>query len=243
LESAVKKSLQTVAASGIQENYAASQNLTEDAVLRDFLAYLIDKHCASPFYQFKIIYVGGGTNTTDLMQRNKIENFFTDEYKNVIVVLDRDQREKAHVKSENVYCIPMESVEKELLARCLSGELGDTKKFQELVPDHVRLSDFMNGTRTIKRNLLKIAFYELLLRINKKSTKLRIKLSAAQGQAVKERDFSNAGKRLFRHLIKNEYKQEQIFEFLIEKRLADISSLRAIIEEFLSARGGLLKKR
>jgi ABC-type oligopeptide transport system ATPase subunit len=209
--------------------------LTEDEVLKDFLTHLIDQHCARPFYQFKIIYVGGGTNTADLMQRNKIEKFFSDEYRNVVVVLDGDQKGTAHAKKENVYCIPMESVEKELLARCLLGEFWDTAKFQALIKDHERLADFMRGNNKKTKNLLKVWLYKFLLRF-KKTTELHRKLSEALGEPIKERDFANAGKRLFKHLIRQEYTQKQIFEFLIEKNPAEISLFRSTIEEFLSPR-------
>lgn len=207
--------------------------LTEDDVLKDFLSHLIDQHCTRPFYQFKIIYVGGGTNTTDLMQRNKTEKFFSEEYKNVIVVLDGDQKGKAHGKKENVHCIPMESVEKELLARCLLGEFWDTARFQAFIKDHERLADFMRGKNNETKNLLKVWLYKFLL-LFRKNTELRRKLSTAQGKPIKERDFSNAAKRLFKHLITHEYTQQQIFEFLIEKNLTEISSFRRTIEGFLS---------
>ncbi|CAM3991990.1 AAA family ATPase [Bordetella tumbae] len=209
--------------------------LTEDEVLKDFLRYLIEQRCMRPFYQLKIIYVGGGTNTADLMQRNKIEKFFSDEHKNVMVVLDGDQKGKAHAKKENVYCIPIESVEKELLTRCLLGEFWDTARFRALIEDHERLADFMQKKNNGTKNLLKVWFYKFLL-LFKKNTELRRRLSSARGEPIKERDFSNAGKRLFKYLTQHEYTQQQIFEFLIEKNLTGISALQRTVEEFLSAR-------
>lgn len=211
--------------------------LTEDEMLKAFLEYLISQHCVRPFYQFKIIYVGGSQNTTDLMQRNKTDKFLTDEYKNVIVVLDGDQKKKAFSKKENVFFIPMESVEKELLTRCLKGEFWDTKKLQALIPDHKRLSAFMRGDDYEKEGRLKRTYYSLLLRF-RKNTELRRKLDAAKGEPIKERDFSNAGKKLFAHLTRHEYTQQQIFEFLIEKNPDAISSLRQAIDQFLSSHHG-----
>lgn len=207
--------------------------LTEDDVLKDFLGYLIDQHCKESFYQLKIIYVGGGNNTTDLMERNRTENFFSKEPKNVIVVLDGDQKGRANGKKENVYCIPMESVEKELLTRCLLGEFWDTAKFQALIGDHQRLAGFMQGEESGKKRTLTVWFYKVLLMF-KKNLALRRKLSAALGEPIKERDFSNAGKRLFKHLIKNrEYTRQQIFEFLIKKNSREILILQRTIEDFI----------
>ncbi|MCB4324350.1 AAA family ATPase [Alcaligenes sp. 13f] len=209
--------------------------LTEDEALKDFLIYLIDRYCAKPFYQFKIIYIGGGTNTTDLMQRNKIEKFFSEEYKNVMAILDGDQKGKAHAKKENVHCIPMESIEKELLSRCLLGEFWDTVKFRALIKDHERLTDFMHKKNNGTKKMFKVWFYKFLLLFSK-NTESRRKLSAARGEPIKERDFSNAGKRLFKHLIQHEYTKQQIFEFLIEKNPKEITALRRTVEEFLSVR-------
>lgn len=216
--------------------------LTEDAVLSDFLKHLIDQHCARPFYQFKIIFVGGSKNTADLMQRNKSEKFLTDEYKNVIVVLDGDQKKTALAKKENVFCIPMESVEKELLARCLKGEFWNTRELQLLIPDHDRLQAFSRGEKYSGGSLLKRLFYQFIL-IFRKDTEVRRKLSAARGEPIKERDFSNAGKRLFAHLTAREFTQQQIFEFLIEKNPASISSLLHALEQFLSTSHALNKQR
>jgi ABC-type multidrug transport system ATPase subunit len=89
--------------------------LTEDKVLKRFIEYVISKFCSRLFYKYKIIYIGGSGNVTNLMQRNSTEMFFSSP-KNVICILDGDQRMYRHAKKENVYCIPIESVEKEILA-------------------------------------------------------------------------------------------------------------------------------
>lgn len=68
----------------------------------------------------------------------------------------------------------------------------------------------------------------------RKNTALRRKLSVALGEPVKEKDFSNAGKRLFKYLEKNrEYSRQQIFEFLIKKNSREISVLLRTIEDFI----------
>lgn len=89
--------------------------LTEDDVLQRFIEYLISRYCGGLFYKYKIIYIGGSSNVTDLMKRNSSELFFSVP-KNVICILDGDQRKFRYAKKENVHCIPIESVEKEILA-------------------------------------------------------------------------------------------------------------------------------
>jgi ABC-type cobalamin/Fe3+-siderophores transport system ATPase subunit len=207
--------------------------LTEDEVLKDFLKHLITKHCRQSFYQHKIIYVGGGTNTTDLMQRNEKENFFSKDPNSVIVVLDGDQRNRPHAKHSNVYCIPMESVEKELLIRCLKGEFWDFTKLSQIIDDPQRLIDFMEGQNADKGNKITALLYKLAL-IIKKSTALRRKLSIAKGEPAKEKDFKKSGKKLFKHLIfSREITKHEIFEFLIKKNSREIEVLRHNIEKFI----------
>jgi len=108
--------------------------LTEDEVLCDFLEFVIRRYCGNLFYSYKIIHVGGSTNTTELMHRNATENFLA-ESKDVITVLDGDQRNRRHSRRENVYCIPLESVEKALLAECLAGKYADKFKLSDVLSD------------------------------------------------------------------------------------------------------------
>src|SRR5262249_39229284 len=49
--------------------------LTEDAVLHDFIGAIIQRYCKDVFYQYKIIYVGGATQVSDLIRRNQREGF------------------------------------------------------------------------------------------------------------------------------------------------------------------------
>ena len=95
--------------------------LTEDEVLKDFLEYIIDKENNEFFYTYKIIYVGGGTNVTDLMLRNEKESFLS-KNKNVISVLDGDQRGLRHARNKQVFCIPFQSVEKDFYQAYLSDK-------------------------------------------------------------------------------------------------------------------------
>lgn len=209
--------------------------LTEDDVLKDFMEYLISKYCKKSFFQHKIIYVGGGKNTTDLMKRNEAEKFFSKDPKNVIVVLDGDQRKLAHAKKDNIHCIPMESIEKELLARCLIGEFWDLNKLKKVIDDHQRLIDFMRKKDRDKQKSNKIisVLIELVLKI-KQSPALRRKLSIANGEPAKEKDFNVAGKKLFKYLITSkEVTKYEIFDFLIRKNNDEIKKLQRNIEKFI----------
>lgn len=209
--------------------------LTEDAVLKDFLDFFILKFCKPSFFQYKTIFVGGGTNTTSLMQRNATEKFFSKEPQDVIVVLDGDQRNKRHAQNSNVYCIPVESIEKELLARCLLKEFWDAHEFQKLIGDHERLLAHMqNNTSTSRKNLLKAVLLKLLL-LFKKRPSLRRKISVAQGSPATEKDFKDAGKRLYKYLIDNKiFTSHDIFEFIIKTNGVGIRKLRDNMEAFLS---------
>jgi len=87
--------------------------LTEDERLQAFIEFLIRRYELDVFYQYKIIYIGGGSNVTNLMRRNAEEGFLAVP-ENVISVLDGDQRIYQHSQRHNVFCIPIESVEKKL---------------------------------------------------------------------------------------------------------------------------------
>ncbi|MDG6399263.1 AAA family ATPase [Pseudomonas quasicaspiana] len=90
--------------------------LTEDYVLQKFMEHIIDKFRANIFFKYKTIYIGGGTNVIDLLKRNALEGFFAN-VEDVIAVLDGDQAQLRYVKkSQNTFCIPIESVEKALYA-------------------------------------------------------------------------------------------------------------------------------
>jgi ABC-type multidrug transport system ATPase subunit len=214
--------------------------LTEDDVLKDFLQHLIQKHCRPSFYQHKIIYVGGGRNTTDLMERNSTENFLSKNTDSVITILDGDQKGKPHSNAANVFCIPMASVEKELLVRCLRGEFWDFDKLKMVINDRERLIDFINNQVAPKPSkakaiLLKIkkTYFGIVLLI-KKSPGIRREISVANGEPAKDKDFKNAGKRLFKYLTASKiFTRQDIFDFLIKKNQKEIEILCRQIENFL----------
>ncbi len=208
--------------------------LTEDEVLKDFLEHLIAKYCRKSFFQYKIIYVGGGTNTTDLMDRNKTEKFFSADPDNVITILDGDQRTTAHAVKSNVYCIPVDSIEKELLTKCLQGQFWNETELRAVIDDCDRLRDFLEKTHSRKRSWIKIFFYWITLRFFK-NTSIRRRLSIAKGEPAKSKDFKNAGKRLFKYLIaQKKYSKEQIFDFIISKNSSQMISLSGQVDEFIN---------
>ncbi|MNF46313.1 molybdate transporter ATP-binding protein [compost metagenome] len=95
--------------------------LTEDDVLQRFLEFIIARFCSGVFFKYKIIYIGGATNVVNLMARNVAEKFLSNE-KNVISVLDGDQAGQKHVVNfKNVYCIPLDSVEKRIYGDYRAG--------------------------------------------------------------------------------------------------------------------------
>lgn len=86
--------------------------LTEDDVLEEFLEHVIKRYVPRIFYKYKILHIGGGSNTIALMTRNGQQNFFG-HANDVITVLDGDQRNERYVQQiPNTIFIPWESVEK-----------------------------------------------------------------------------------------------------------------------------------
>jgi ABC-type nitrate/sulfonate/bicarbonate transport system ATPase subunit len=90
--------------------------LTEDVVLHDFIEAIIGKYCPRTFFRYKVIFIGGASRVSDLMRHNENEQFLADP-KNVIAILDGDQKDVKFVNNrDRVYLIPMESVEKAIYA-------------------------------------------------------------------------------------------------------------------------------
>ena len=84
--------------------------LTEDKILEKYLDHLISTRINS-FFHYKLVYVGGGTNVIDLLQRNAESNIFSVS-KNVIAILDGDQSKKQYcISRDDVRFIPFESIE------------------------------------------------------------------------------------------------------------------------------------
>lgn len=97
--------------------------LTEDIMLENYLTHLINHDTPRIFYKYKIIYIGGGTNVVNLMERNKRDNFLS-ATENVISILDGDQKEERYCRNnDDVLFIPFSSVQKQLECHYKQNEL------------------------------------------------------------------------------------------------------------------------
>ena len=124
--------------------------LTEDDVLQRFLEHIIEKFRAEIFFEYKTIYIGGGPNVVDLMNRNASEEFFG-HADSVIAVLDGDQAHLRYArKSLSTYCIPIDSVEKALYADYKDGVTRLTALAGEV--DAVDAKDFYK--KLIKQSIM-----------------------------------------------------------------------------------------
>lgn len=85
--------------------------LTEDEELTQFLSYVIRRFCPPAFFSYIIIKVGGANQVTDLMRRNRREQFLGPET-HVISILDGDR--KRPDLPRGTHCIPLWNVEKAL---------------------------------------------------------------------------------------------------------------------------------
>ena len=87
--------------------------LTEDRVLKDFLYTFIRRFCREVFFEFNIIYIGGGSQVVDLLARNRTDQFF-EASGNVIAILDGDRKQADCSEEKDIHYLPFDSVEKEL---------------------------------------------------------------------------------------------------------------------------------
>jgi len=85
--------------------------LTEDEELKLFLEHVIRRYCPSAFFSYRIVKIGGGHQVTDLMRRNRQDQFFGPK-EHVVSVLDGDQNRKD--LPQDTYCIPIPNVEQAL---------------------------------------------------------------------------------------------------------------------------------
>ena len=137
--------------------------LTEDTVLAGFLEALVRRYFVKIFYKYKIIHVGGGRQVVDLLVRNRTEKFLA-EARNVIAVLDGDQRAENWANETGVHCLPFESVEKALYEYYKENDfpyrLSNKKKhnspkhlFNLLVDDRVMSIEMINRYMCDKNKL------------------------------------------------------------------------------------------
>jgi len=100
--------------------------LTEDIMLENYLVDLISRDSRPIFFKYKIIYIGGGTNTVNLMERNSLDHFFSSP-ENVISVLDADKKDE--IEKDAVLFTPFQSVEKQLFHHYQNGDLSTELTF------------------------------------------------------------------------------------------------------------------
>ena len=117
--------------------------LTEDRVLQAFLETLIRNSCRDVFFEYKIIYIGGGDQVVDLLVRNRTDHFFS-EPESVIAVLDGDQQEKKFAREEAVYFLPFKNVEM-ILHECY---------MEDDFPHNYKLKRKFNGEKDLYKSLL-----------------------------------------------------------------------------------------
>ncbi|HIF9061358.1 TPA: AAA family ATPase [Photobacterium damselae] len=88
--------------------------LTEDKVLESFIRYLINKN-DDTFFKYEVIYIGGGSQVVDLLDRNTNQEFFG-AHDDIIAVLDGDQEHEGYHKHlNNVFFLPFDNIEVEIL--------------------------------------------------------------------------------------------------------------------------------
>lgn len=98
--------------------------LTEDTMLEKYIDHCLKKLEHPPFMKYKIIPIGGADQIIEIMERNINDNFLS-QSKNVICILDGDQKGKHDQHSDkNIHVIPFESIEKEILDHYESDRLN-----------------------------------------------------------------------------------------------------------------------
>ncbi|EGR1444981.1 AAA family ATPase [Vibrio cholerae] len=95
--------------------------LTEDKCLEDYIRYVIGKH-ENLFFSHQVIYIGGGSQVVDLLHRNKINEFLSND-DNIMALLDGDQKDKPYHRGlSNVFFLPFSNIEMEIYSRYLAGD-------------------------------------------------------------------------------------------------------------------------
>jgi ABC-type lipoprotein export system ATPase subunit len=222
--------------------------LTEDEVLGDFLEFVIRRFCGNLFYSYKIIYVGGSSNTTDLMRRNSKEKFLA-ESRDVITVLDGDQRMRKHSRRDNVYCIPLESVEKALLAECLTGTYADRFRLSDVLsePDplvrYLRQAIGENKYEPIDLSAMPMSPAAAFYRFSRAARAWLARLIARMtgrterpiAEVATEGKFKSAARKVFEHLTKRKVvSQKEIHELLTGRYERQILTFAAELRAFLN---------
>lgn len=133
--------------------------LTEDLLLLSFIEAIIEKYVPERFFNYKVIFIGGGSQVVSLMKYNKEENFLSSP-SNVIAILDGDQKNEKHLKESNVFVIPIESVEKAIFAE---SKKDPDFPFETARSDFTSAKDFHNYLKQ-KRVATQKEIFEYLIK-------------------------------------------------------------------------------
>ncbi|MET4728542.1 ABC-type Mn2+/Zn2+ transport system ATPase subunit [Lysobacter enzymogenes] len=88
--------------------------LTEDKMLVSFIHHLIQKYCPETILRYKVIFIGGASQVSELLEANEAEEFLASPEK-VVAILDADQRNEKFAGNVGIHMIPLDSVEEAIL--------------------------------------------------------------------------------------------------------------------------------
>lgn len=137
--------------------------LVEDDMLESYISFLLKE--TKNYYKYKIIYIGGSDNVADLLKRNEKEEIFS-QSENVIAILDGDVKDtKSLFNHDNIFFIPIPSVEKELAKHYLNGE------FNFSVDVFGKEKNYAKNlyTQIVKKHMSQIEIFEFINNKNKDS--------------------------------------------------------------------------
>jgi len=94
--------------------------LVEDEVLEDYITYLLKDENIK--IKYNIIHIGGHSQVINLMDRNKLFDYFNTQI--VTAVLDGDQKDEVQYERDDISFIPFLSIEKKLKELYLENKLS-----------------------------------------------------------------------------------------------------------------------
>ena len=145
-----------------------------------------------------------------------------------------------HARNTSTFCIPFESLEKELLAHCLEGGLkglvdcqsllkGDINRLRSYVP--ILRKAPVSACSTRSKLSLKDRFWELLrsLRPASRSKKGRKPDVSSEGE------FGDAGKKLLKEVVKKRImSQQEVIQHLCKENEAAVIAFSEELQRFLT---------
>lgn len=99
--------------------------LTEDRLLNQFMQFLLANESQLKFLRYTIIHVGGAGQTVDLMDRNRLLGFFSENPQRIMTVLDGDQAGvKSFLGRTDLIFLPFKNIEHQLELHYLTPGSG-----------------------------------------------------------------------------------------------------------------------